>query len=41
MSGTNSEGDWSGVKPVWNGVNYGATTGKDNHWDTYTVGEAN
>ena len=41
VSGTNSDDDWSRVKPVWNGVNCGATTGEDNQWDTCTVGEAN
>ena len=34
VSGTKSEGDCSRVKPVCNGVNYGATIGEDNHWDT-------
>ena len=34
MSGTKREGDCSGVKPICNGVNYGATIGEDNHWDT-------
>ena len=31
VSGTNSDDDWSGVKPVYKGVNCGATTGEDNH----------
>ena len=34
VSGTKSEEDWSGVKPVCTGVNCRAITGKDNHWDT-------
>ena len=34
VSGTNSDDDWSGVKPVCNGVNCGATTSEANHWDT-------
>ena len=41
VSGTSSEDISAGVKPVRNGVNYGAGTDVANHWDTCSVGEAN
>ena len=43
VSGTSSDELGAGVKPVCSGVNCGprTITGKANHWDTYSVGEAN
>ena len=41
VSGTSSEDVSAGVKPVRNGVNCGAGTNVANHWDTYSVGDAN
>jgi len=41
VSGTSSDDVSAGVKPVRNGVNCGASTNIANHWDTYSVGEAN
>ena len=41
VSGTSSEDVSAGVKPIRNGVNYGAITNIANHWDTCSVGEAN
>ena len=40
VSGSSSDNVYAGVKPVWSGVNCGATTGEVNHWDTCSVGEA-
>ena len=34
VSGSSSDDVYASVKPVCNGVNCGATTGEDNHWDT-------
>ena len=41
VSGTSSEDVSAGVKPVRNGVNFGASTDVANHWDTCFVVEAN
>ena len=41
VSGTSSEDVSTGVKPVRNGVNCGASTDVANHWDTCSIGEAN
>ena len=41
VSGTSSEDVLAGVKPVRNGMNYGAGTDIANHWDTCSIGEAN
>ena len=40
VSGSSSDDVCAGVKPIWSGVNYGATTGKANHWVTCSIGEA-
>ena len=40
VSGSRSDDVYAGVKPIWSGVNCGATSGEANHWDTYSVGEA-
>jgi hypothetical protein len=41
VSGTSSEDVSVGVKPIRNGVNCEAVTNIANHWDTYSIGEAN
>ena len=41
VSSTSSEDVSASMKPIRNGVNYGASTGEANHWDTCSVGEAN
>ena len=41
VSGTSSDDVSAGVKPVRNGVNYGAGSDVAKYWDTCSVGEAN
>ena len=41
VSSSSSDDFSASVKPVQNGVNYGAGTGEANHWDTYSIDEGN